>query len=212
MDLIADRGRRVTVEELNTTKLLAHAAEQAKQRKLEDVLIVDVDAHHYESEHMSDILPFMENDVLKQLAMSARSKGGRGSIQPQSVGYQDMGGRVTRYPLRSSEKTDGKFHRDVQLGHRWMDAMSKSMDAYMRTPAFLEAMKNNTNAVVKLKMQADDLAKEMARNINMPTTGDISGLFERLHSVEEVILRRLTRIDERLQTVEKQLSATQPAD
>jgi predicted TIM-barrel fold metal-dependent hydrolase len=114
----------VTVEELNTTKLLAHAAEQAKQRKLEDVLIVDVDAHHYESEHMSEILPFMENEVLKQLAMSARSKGGRGSIMPQNVGYQDMGGRVTRYPLRSSEKTEGKFHRDVQLGHRWMDAMS----------------------------------------------------------------------------------------
>ncbi len=125
MDLIADRGRRVTVEELNTTKLLAHAAEQAKQRKLEDVLIVDVDAHHYESEHMSEILPFMENEVLKQLAMSARSKGGRGNaIGTSSVGYQDMGGRVTRYPLRSSEKTDEKSHRDVQLGHRWMDAMS----------------------------------------------------------------------------------------
>ena len=124
MDLISDRGRRVSVEELNTTKLLAHAAEQAKQRKLEDVLIVDVDAHHYESEHMSEILPFMENEVLKQLAMSARSKGGRGSVMPQSVGYQDMGGRVTRYPLRSSEKTEGKHHRDVQLGHRWMDAMS----------------------------------------------------------------------------------------
>ncbi len=45
---------------------------------------------------------------------------------PQTVGYQDMGGRVTRYPLRSSEKTDGADgqHRDVQLGHRWMDAMS----------------------------------------------------------------------------------------
>src|SRR6266446_4128824 len=36
-----------------------------------------------------------------------------------------MGGRVTRYPLRRSEKTEqnGK-HRDVQLGERWMDAMS----------------------------------------------------------------------------------------
>jgi predicted TIM-barrel fold metal-dependent hydrolase len=35
-----------------------------------------------------------------------------------------MGGRVTRYPLRRSEKTEpGKF-RDVQLGERWMDAMS----------------------------------------------------------------------------------------
>ena len=38
---------------------------------------------------------------------------------------QDMGGRVTRYPLRGTEKTEpgGKF-RDVQLGERWMDAMS----------------------------------------------------------------------------------------
>ena len=124
MDLIADRGRRVTVEELNTTKLLAHAAEQAEQRKFADMLIVDSDAHHYESEHMDEILPFMENEVLKQLAMSARSKGGRGTVMPQNVGFQDMGGRVTRYPLRSSEKTPGKDHRDVQIGHRWMDAMS----------------------------------------------------------------------------------------
>ena len=72
MDLIADRGRRVTVEELNTSRLLAHARKQAVQRKLDDMLIVDVDAHHYENEHFGEILPFMENDVLKQLAMSAR--------------------------------------------------------------------------------------------------------------------------------------------
>ncbi|NVL73340.1 amidohydrolase, partial [Escherichia coli] len=33
--------------------------------------------------------------------------------------------RVTRYPLRGTEKTPevGSF-RDVELGHRWMDAMS----------------------------------------------------------------------------------------
>ena len=44
---------------------------------------------------------------------------------PTNAGFiQDMGGRVTRYPLRRSEKTEpGKF-RDVQLGERWMDAMS----------------------------------------------------------------------------------------
>ena len=42
MDLIADRGRRVTVEELNTTRLLAHARKQAVQRKFDDMLIVDV--------------------------------------------------------------------------------------------------------------------------------------------------------------------------
>ena len=122
MDLIADRGRRVTVEELNTSKLLAHAAEQARERKYDDMLIVDCDAHHYENENFNEILPFIENDVLRQLTMSGRAKG-RHSIVPGQVGYQDMGGRVTRYPLRMTEKTEPGRLRDVQLGERWMDAM-----------------------------------------------------------------------------------------
>ena len=71
MDLIADRGRRVPIEELNTSRLLAHARKQAVQRKFDDMLIVDVDSHHYENEHFSEILPLMENDVLRQNALSA---------------------------------------------------------------------------------------------------------------------------------------------
>jgi uncharacterized protein len=124
MELIADRGRRVSVEELNTTRLLANARKQAHRRNLDDILIVDVDSHHYESEHLADILPFMENEVLKQLAISGRAKLGRQNLIPTQIGFQDMGGRVTRYPLRTSEKTGDGKHRDVQLGHRWMDAMS----------------------------------------------------------------------------------------
>ena len=123
MDLVADRGRRVTVEELNTSKLLAHARKQAHQRNYDDMVIVDCDAHHYENENFDEILPFMENDVLRQLSMSSRTKGGRGAFLPSSVGYQDMGGRVTRYPMRSTEKTEPGRQRDVQLGERWMDAM-----------------------------------------------------------------------------------------
>ena len=124
MDLVADRGRRVSAEELNTSLLLAHATEQARARKFDEVLIVDVDSHHYENERLAETLPLMENDVLKQLTLAGRSKG-RGSVIPSvSVGFQDMGGRITRYPMRSTEKTAGEKLRDVQLGHRWMDAMS----------------------------------------------------------------------------------------
>ena len=85
MDLIADRGRRVTVEELNTSRLLAHARKQAVQRKFDDMLIVDVDAHHYENEHFGEILPFMENDVLKQLTMSAARPAAARSILPSQT-------------------------------------------------------------------------------------------------------------------------------
>jgi hypothetical protein len=123
MDLIADRGRRVSVDELNTTQLLRHARKQAVQRNFDDMVIVDVDAHHYENENYNEFLPFMENDVFRQLILSGRTKNRQG-ITPTQIGYQDMGGRVTRYPMRSSEKTEGNVMRDVQLGHRWMDAMS----------------------------------------------------------------------------------------
>jgi uncharacterized protein len=124
MDLIADRGRRVSVDELNTSRLLTNARKQATRRKLDDLLIVDVDAHHYENENFAEILPFMENDVLKQVSMSVSAKGGRHGLLPTNLGHQDMGGRVTRYPLRGSEKTEPGKLRDVQLGHRWMDSMS----------------------------------------------------------------------------------------
>jgi uncharacterized protein len=122
MDLIADRGRRVSVDELNTTKLLAHAAQQAKARNYDEMLIVDCDAHHYENENFGRILQYMENDVLRQLTVSGQNKS-RHSIVPGQIGFQDMGGRVTRYPMRSSEKTSPDRLRDIQLGERWMDAM-----------------------------------------------------------------------------------------
>ena len=104
MDLLADRGRLVSLDELNTTQLLAHARKQAVQRKFDDILIADVDSHHYENECYDEFLPFIENEVLRQLVLAGRAKG-RQTLMPSQVSFQDMGGRVTRYPLRSSEKT-----------------------------------------------------------------------------------------------------------
>ncbi len=123
MELISDGERRISVEELNTTKLLAHARQQADERNFDDMLIVDVDAHHYENENFGEILEYMENPVYRQLSQSGRVKG-RHSLVPSQTGYQDMGGRVTRYPLRGSEKTPAGKQRDIALGLRWMDAMS----------------------------------------------------------------------------------------
>jgi hypothetical protein len=82
------------------------------------------------------------------------------------------------------------------------------MDAYMRSPAFLQAMKQNTDLMIKTKQRTDDMTAEIARNANIPTAGDISGLFERLHSVEETILQRLDRIEGRLKDIETQTGAT----
>jgi hypothetical protein len=98
------------------------------------------------------------------------------------------------------------------LQRTWFDTVSKSMDAYMRSPVFLQAMKHHADAITKVKQQSDDLVTEVARNANIPMASDISGLFERLHSVEEVILSRLGRIEERLQAIEERVEAEQLAD
>ena len=90
---------------------------------------------------------------------------------------------------------------------RWLDSVSKSMDAYMRSPAFLQAMKHNMDSINQTKMRIDDALTEVARNANIPMASDISGLFERVHSVEETILRRLAHIDERLATIEQNIGS-----
>ena len=97
------------------------------------------------------------------------------------------------------------------LQRQWFNAVSKSMDAYMRTPMFLQPIKQNMDLVNKTKQRTDDLASEIARNANIPTASDISGLFERLHSVEEGILNRLGHIDKRLQAIEEQIGAGEMA-
>ena len=98
------------------------------------------------------------------------------------------------------------------MQRRWFDAVSKSMDAYMRSPMFLQAMKHQSDAAVKVKLQADDWANEIARNVNIPTTGDISGLFERLHSVEDTILSQLGSIQDRLGTIEEKIGSRELAN
>lgn len=123
MDLIAERGRRVSVEALNTIKLLAHVAEQTRDRRFDDVMIVDRDAHHYNNEGFAALFEFKDNEVLKQLTTGGRLKNGVQALLTTSVGYQDVDSRVTRYPLRNSKKPEPSRLRDVPLGERWVDAM-----------------------------------------------------------------------------------------
>jgi len=134
MDLPLSDFRKMAVEEFDTTKLLAHAARQAEERGYDKFPIVDVDSHHYESESMAEILQYMDDPVLQQLAISASQSGRTTGMLAGGIGYQDLGGRVTRYPLRRLEKGDPGEHRDVSLTRRWMDAIGTDIAVVFPTP------------------------------------------------------------------------------
>jgi methyl-accepting chemotaxis protein len=90
-----------------------------------------------------------------------------------------------------------------ELHQSWLAALTQSLDSYMRSPAFLESMKNNLQTAIQAREQINDASQEVARNAQIPTLNDISGLFERLKSVEAEVIRRLDRIEKRLQAMEE---------
>src|SRR5262249_21756951 len=115
----SDEVHRLTVQEFDTTKLLAHAQRQARQRKYSEFLIVDIDSHHYESDHLSEIYEYIEAPVIRQLATSFHKTMGL-PMFPQRGSDQEMGGRITRSPLRRSEHSPfkGGVRRDAYLAVR----------------------------------------------------------------------------------------------
>ena len=94
-----------------------------------------------------------------------------------------------------------------QLHQRWLDAVSQSLENFMRTPAFLEAMKQNLKVITDLKGFQNQVAQGAVHQLGMPLANDITGLFERLNSVEQKILTRLGAIDSRLKAVEAKLGS-----
>jgi len=135
MDLPLSDFRRMEVEEFDTSKLLAHASKQAAERGYKNFPIIDIDSHHYESESIGEILDYMDDPVLQQLARSARQANAKSvGMLPAGVGYQDMGGRVMRYATRGMEKTESGVQRDIALTRRWMDAIGIDVAVMFPTP------------------------------------------------------------------------------
>jgi predicted TIM-barrel fold metal-dependent hydrolase len=124
--------RDLAVEEFDTTTLLRHANQQAVERRYEDFCIVDVDSHHYESEAFSDIADYIVDPVLRHEAKY--QKMGRPGINHPDGSYQEMTGRITRYPGRSKEKTPPTPHREITLMRRWMDPMGVDIAVLFPTP------------------------------------------------------------------------------
>lgn len=120
----------------DTRGALAHAARQAEERNFSDFTIVDVDAHHYETESWAEIADRIEDPVIRHLSqMGGVSKlTGQSSLIPSQVGNQDVAGRVLRYRLRGLEKTEEGVHRDVTIIKRAMKMMGIDYQIVFPTP------------------------------------------------------------------------------
>ena len=124
-----------TIQGFHTGEHLANARKQANERNLDDVVIVDVDCHHYETDNFAEILEYIEDPVIKQSAINTYFYKGASAVLYDQPGYQDLGGRIPRYMERKGEvipKTDRP--REVEQTLRWMNAMSVDIACIFPTP------------------------------------------------------------------------------
>ena len=88
--------------EYSQSKVLTNARQQAIRRRYEDLFIVDIDAHHYESDHYDEILTYVDDPILRN---DIRYQGwGRNGVMSPDGTYQNMGGRIARLTGRDKEQ------------------------------------------------------------------------------------------------------------
>jgi hypothetical protein len=121
----------------DTREALLNAKRQADARDLSRMLIVDVDAHHYETESWSEIVDYLEDEVMQHLARSSglgRLNGSQSPLLPPQIGNQDVAGRVLRYPYRGLEHAGPGEHRDTAIVRRAMEMIGIDYQILFPTP------------------------------------------------------------------------------
>ena len=122
-----------------TAEVLAHAARYARKKHLEDVLIIDVDAHHFETGSWASVIEYIEDPVWRDIAQSftlpdGTNMGALGNYQP-GFNYQHVGGRIPHSGGMRGEPIDDKtVHRDVILARRAMESMAIDYQVIFPTP------------------------------------------------------------------------------
>jgi predicted TIM-barrel fold metal-dependent hydrolase len=104
---------------------LARARSQATQRGLDDYFIVDVDSHIGDGAAWSEILKYVDNEVLRDNAMFYGAAG-RGAYLNDTPGlqWQSVGGRVPHGAGLKEKVDDDGVPREVTLSRRAIDALS----------------------------------------------------------------------------------------
>ena len=141
MDTGLDQPRELNVKEFgrdtDTRDTLARSHRQRKKYNLDDYFIVDVDAHHFESQSWGEVVEFIPDPVIKDIAASFKV-GGRivpGILNTSSwPQHQNVGGRIPHDPGLEEPGDDSGLHRDVVLVRRALEAIGIDRQVTFPTP------------------------------------------------------------------------------
>lgn len=93
-----------------------------------------------------------------------------------------------------------------ELQRRWLDAVGRTLDDFLRSPAFLEAMQRQLKGMTDLKLMQNQVTDDLARHVGITLASDVTGLYERLGATERAILGRIKAIETKIDALESRLA------
>ncbi len=86
-----------------------------------------------------------------------------------------------------------------QMQRVFLDAMASYCDDFMRTPQFLDSMKQSMDHALAFRKQVDQFLTEAQRSAQSPALADVDDLCALIGSVEQRLMDRIERLESRLQ-------------
>lgn len=151
--------RRRDVQEITTAtdtrEILANCARQTKQYGLDKWFIVDVDAHHVETDSWAEVIECIEDPVVRYNAKAMAKNwpdAKNRALTNGSVGlnFQDVSGRIPHQAALAEPVSDTSVHRDVTLARRAMEAMSIDQQVIFPQPMLGIGMHPSPNIETQL--------------------------------------------------------------
>ena len=97
-----------------------------------------------------------------------------------------------------------------QIRNAMLQAMAQQADGMLRSPEFLEMMKQSMDAAIGFRKQMNDLLAAGHHGIQGVAREDVDSLMEAVRRMETRVLDRLEEVSTRLNEIERRLSASAP--
>lgn len=97
-----------------------------------------------------------------------------------------------------------------QMRQAFFDAWAKQCEEFMRSEAFLEAMKKGMDNALAFKQQVNEFITKTLHDNQIPARSDTDSILLVLRSLEERVLDRIDRLSDRVTRLEHQTGGEKP--
>ncbi|MFO0972257.1 MAG: hypothetical protein U1A27_02295 [Phycisphaerae bacterium] len=123
------------------------------------------------------------------------------TLEPMFKFWQDL---MARMPTGGFVPGQMPGPEAFQQGRRvFFDALAAYCDEFMRSPQFLEGMKQTMAQSLAFRKQLNEFITSAMHAVQMPTAEDMGEVLSTLRAIESTLLQRVEEIADRLERLER---------